>query len=193
MEMFFVGMLVGWVSLFFFVGLIQIKPKRGGAVRVPGGIVMTECDEPVQVIPLKMFSPPPPPPRSTAPPPQIVILVKGEIVVDTMNRWKALFHLCWLFGHDHQSIVDCDARKSLQRCGRCGHSFQYDWEAVLSPDWIGFCDDAHRCPLCMGWKPRNWERCGNEVCELNPNGPPHLMPDGSARHLLDGPRQSLER
>lgn len=112
------------------------------------------------------------------------------MVVRPGNRWKALFHLCWLFGHKYRDIVDCDSRRVFNRCAQCGREAQYDFEAALSPDWIGFCDETHRCPLCLGWKPRNWERCGNEICELNPNGPVYLMPDGSARHLPDGPHRT---
>lgn len=102
------------------------------------------------------------------------------------NRWKALFHLCWLFGHDHKTIVDCDARRSFNCCIRCGHEFQYDFQVFLPPDWIGFCDDEHRCPLCSGWKPRGYDRCGHEICIVNPDGPLHRCPDGTVRHKLDG-------
>lgn len=101
------------------------------------------------------------------------------------NRWKAFFHLCWLLGHEGQPVVDCDARKSFTRCPRCECEFQYDFQAALSPDWIGFCDEAHRCPLCMGWKPKDWSRCANEVCALNPNGFLHQMQDGTVKYRLD--------
>lgn len=101
------------------------------------------------------------------------------------NRWKYLFHLCWLTGHEHEPILDCDVRKSFSRCSRCGYEFQYDFQVALPPEWIGFCDEAHRCPLCMGWKPRGWDRCANEICEMNPDGPLHLMPDGTVKHWLD--------
>lgn len=103
----------------------------------------------------------------------------------SMSRWKAFFELCWLFGHDHQPVVDCDARRAFTRCTGCGHSFQYDFQAALGPDWIGFCDPPHRCPLCFGWKPRDWDRCSNEICALNPDGPLRLRPDGSVGHDLD--------
>jgi hypothetical protein len=63
---------------------------------------------------------------------------------------------------------------------------QYDFERGMSPEWIGFCDEAHKCPLCMGWKPRGWERCGVEVCKLNPNGKIYLTPDGGGEYRLDG-------
>lgn len=106
--------------------------------------------------------------------------------VTTMNKWKAFFELCWLRGHDHQPIVDCDVRRAFERCAKCGHEFQYDFEAALGPTWIGFCDPAHSCELCMGWKPRDWDRCANEVCTLNPNGRLRLRPDGSAGFNLDG-------
>lgn len=102
-----------------------------------------------------------------------------------MKGWRTFFHLCWFFGHAHEQIVDCDKRRSFQRCTKCAHEFQYDFQAALSPDWIGYCDDAHRCPLCFGWKRKDWDRCANEVCEINPNGPVYLMPDGTAKHDLD--------
>lgn len=108
-------------------------------------------------------------------------------VVRKGRRWAAFFNLCWLFGHDAVPVVDCDSRRAFNRCAKCGRETQYDFEAALTPDWIGFVDDAHCCPLCMGWKPADWDRCANEVCGLNPDGPLHLMPDGSARHMPDGP------
>ena len=114
-------------------------------------------------------------------------------VIQKGNRWDALFNLCWLMGHDPIPVLDCDARKAFNRCLKCRRETQYDFEALLTPDWIGFVDPPHRCPLCFGWKPREWERCANELCELNPDGPLHLMPDGTAKHLLDGPRRSSIR
>lgn len=102
-----------------------------------------------------------------------------------MNIWKALFNLCWLKGHDHEQIVDCDARRSFNRCTRCGHEHQYDFQATLSPNWIGFCDPPHRCPLCLGWKPPDWDRCANEICSMNPNGPIKLRSDGTVGYDLD--------
>lgn len=103
-----------------------------------------------------------------------------------MKRWKAF--LCWFRGHNHQQIVDYDARRVFQCCTKCGHSFQYDFEAALGPTWIGFCDTAHRCPLCFGWKPRDWDRCAHEICDINPDGPLRLKPDGSLGHDLDSRR-----
>jgi hypothetical protein len=97
--------------------------------------------------------------------------------------WKTF--RCWWFGHDHEQIVDYDARRVFQRCVKCGHEFQYDFQAQLTPQWIGFCDPPHTCPLCMGWKPRHWDRCANEVCEINPNGPLRLTPDGGLDFDLD--------
>lgn len=102
-----------------------------------------------------------------------------------MSRWKAFFNLCWLFGHHHEQVIDCDARRASQRCVKCGHEFQYDFQKQLTPEWIGFCSDGHRCPLCMGWKPRDWDRCGNELCTLNPNGPMRVLPDGNLGFDLD--------
>lgn len=110
-----------------------------------------------------------------------------------MNRWKALFHLCWLLGHHHQLILDFDARKSFNRCSKCGDEFQYDFQRALTPDWIGWCDRLHSCPLCMGWKPKDWDRCGNEICKLNPNGPLRKLPGGHVGYLLDGPHQSSQK
>lgn len=103
-----------------------------------------------------------------------------------MKWWKDFLSLCWLRGHDHEQVVDCDARRAFQLCGRCGHEFQYDFQAGLSPGWVGFCDEDHSCELCMGWKPRGWDRCANEVCLLNPNGPLSLLPDGEVGYDLDG-------
>lgn len=103
------------------------------------------------------------------------------------NRWASFFQLCWCFGHDDFPIVDSDARRSFHRCRRCGREAQYDFEAEIPSNWIGFIDDVHRCPLCLGWKPKDIDRCANEICDLNPNGPLRIMPDGSVRHMLDGP------
>lgn len=107
------------------------------------------------------------------------------MTMSEMNRWKAFFNLCWLVGHGHEQIVDCDARRSFNRCTKCGHEFQYDFQACLSPEWIGFCDKQHSCPLCMGWKPKKWDRCANEICTLNPNGPLRLLPDGNVNYDPD--------
>lgn len=101
---------------------------------------------------------------------------------------KALWSLCWLRGHDHQLVVDCEARRSFQRCTRCEHTFQYDFQAALSRDWIGFIDKVHSCKLCGGWKPNDWDRCANEICSLNPDGPLRIRPDGSVGHDLDSRR-----
>lgn len=109
-----------------------------------------------------------------------------------MNLWRAFFHLCWLSGHDHQPVVDCDKRRSYQCCTKCGHEFQYDFQRTLSPEWIGFCDKDHSCALCMGWKPRDWDRCANEICALNPNGPLKLRPNRTVGYDLDV-RQSPQR
>lgn len=110
-------------------------------------------------------------------------------VIRKGNAWAALSNLCWLWHQDDQ-VVDCDARRVFQRCSACGRESQFGFQAALGPNWIGFCDEVHRCPLCTGWKPRGWGRCGNEICVLNPNGPLFLMPDGSGRHFLGGPGQS---
>lgn len=100
-----------------------------------------------------------------------------------MKRWKAF--LCWLSGHDHEQIVDYDIPKAFQRCRRCGHEFQYDFQSALTRKWIGFCDEAHTCKLCFGWKPREWDRCANEICELNPDGALHFNTDGTMGPRLD--------
>jgi hypothetical protein len=102
-----------------------------------------------------------------------------------VNRWKAFFGLCWLRGHDHEQIVDCDARRAFNRCKACGHEFQYDFQEALPPYWIGFCDKAHSCPLCMGWKPKDWDRCANEICAMNPDGPLYRNSDGTVGPRLD--------
>lgn len=102
-----------------------------------------------------------------------------------MNWWRAFFNLCWLRTHDHQTIVDCDARRAFQCCTNCGHSFQYDFQAELPKNFIGFIDKAHSCGLCGGWRPRDWDRCANEICTLNPDGPLRMRPDGSIGHNLD--------
>jgi len=101
-------------------------------------------------------------------------------------NWRGIFSLCWLRGHGYSQIVDCDQRRVYEKCVVCGHEMQYDFERGMSPEWIGFCDEAHKCPLCMGWKPRGWERCGVEVCKLNPNGKIYLLPDGGGEYRLDG-------
>jgi len=100
-----------------------------------------------------------------------------------LKWWKEF--CCWLRGHDDVLILDCDARRSFNRCTRCGYEFQYDFQAALKPDWIGFCDPPHQCPLCFGWKPRDWDRCAQEVCEINPDGMMRLQPDGSFGPNLD--------
>lgn len=102
-----------------------------------------------------------------------------------MNRWKAFFGLCWLRGHDHQQIVDYEARRVFMLCTRCGHEFQYDFQAALTPEWIGFRMEGHRCPLCGGWKPKDWDRCAIEICEMNPDGLLRLNPDGTIGPRLD--------
>lgn len=102
-----------------------------------------------------------------------------------MKWWKKFANFCWLRGHAHQPIVDCDSRRAFHRCMKCGHEFQYDFEAAITPEWIGFCDKDHSCKLCLGWKPRDWDRCGNEICTLNPNGPMRLLPDGEVWYDLD--------
>lgn len=102
-----------------------------------------------------------------------------------MSWWKAFFEFCWLRGHDDHQIVDCDARRVFYRCRRCGHEFQSNLQAALTPNWIGFCDPAHRCQLCFGWKPKDWDRCANEICMMNPEGPLHLHPDGTIGPRLD--------
>lgn len=109
-----------------------------------------------------------------------------------MKWWKALVSLCWLRGHDHHQIVDHDARRAFQLCTKCGYSFQYEFQASLTPNWIGFCDHDHSCELCMGWKPRDWDRCGNEVCLLNPNGPIRFLQNGEIGYDLDS-RGSLQK
>jgi len=101
-------------------------------------------------------------------------------------NWRGIFSLCWLRGHRYSQIVDCDQRRVYEKCVVCGHEMQYDFERGMSPEWIGFCDEAHKCPLCMGWKPRGWERCGVEVCRLNPNGMMYLKDDGQAEFRMDG-------
>lgn len=105
-----------------------------------------------------------------------------------MSLWKAFFKLCWLLSHNSEQIVDCDERRVFQRCVKCGHEFQYDFQAEMSPHWVGFCDKAHTCLLCGGWKPKDWDRCANEVCDLNPNGPLWLTPDGNLDYDLDSRR-----
>lgn len=100
-----------------------------------------------------------------------------------MSRWKAF--VCWLGGHNERLIIDYDARRSFNRCTECGYEFQYDFQKALGPDWIGFCADGHRCPLCFGWKPKDWDRCANEICTLNPNGRLRLRSDGSMGYDLD--------
>ena len=100
-----------------------------------------------------------------------------------VQRWKTF--LCWLGSHDHQCVIDCDARKSFQRCTRCGYEFQYDFQVALTPAWIGFCMDGHRCPICGGWKPKDWDRCANEICEMNPDGPLRVHQDGTIGPMLD--------
>lgn len=110
---------------------------------------------------------------------------KNMTVYRAGSGWRALFHLCWLFGHGEEHVVDCDARRSFNRCIRCGREWQYEFQENISPDWIGFIDEIHRCPLCLGWKPRSWDRCQNEICELNPDGPLHLLPDGTVTHDPD--------
>lgn len=105
-----------------------------------------------------------------------------------MKWWKAFLGFCWLRGHDHQPTVDCDAHRAFNRCTRCGHEHQYDFQRALGPNWIGFCDPSHRCPLCFGWKPREWDRCANEICSLNPDGMLRMRSDGSVGHDLDSRR-----
>lgn len=103
-----------------------------------------------------------------------------------MSKWKAFFGLCWCFGHDHQQVVDCEERRAFQKCSRCGNEFQYDFQAWLPPEWIGFCDPDHTCPLCFGWKPKAYDRCANEICSINPDGLLKFHPDGTLRPDLDG-------
>ena len=91
-------------------------------------------------------------------------------MIAATNKWKALLELCWLLGHEEQQIVDHDARRVFGRCLKCGREAQSSFQASLHADWIGFCDEAHRCPLCSGWKPRGWNRCAGKVCLLNPEG-----------------------
>ena len=92
-----------------------------------------------------------------------------------MNRLKAFFHLCWVLGHDHEPIVDTEARRAFNRCTRCGHEHQYDFQASLPLEWIGFASGDNKCPLCMGWKPKAWKFCSSGYCELNPKGPIRLV------------------
>jgi hypothetical protein len=76
--------------------------------------------------------------------------------------------VCWIVGHDHNTVVDYEARRTYERCRRCGHTFQYDFEENLSSDWIGYCDTDHPCPVCLGWKPKEWKMCSSTYCKVNP-------------------------
>lgn len=75
---------------------------------------------------------------------------------------------CAFGHHDDVTIVDCDARRSFQRCRECKREFQYPFQAEIGADWIGFIDKAHTCPKCLGWRPRDARYCGGLVCSLNP-------------------------
>src|SRR3990172_5163452 len=99
--------------------------------------------------------------------------------------------ICWLLLHDYEHIVDNEERRSFQRCRRCLHEFQHDFERSLSKDWIGFAGGPNKCELCMGWKSRADARCGGAICVLNPRPnremPPPMKNCGKCgEHLMFG-------
>lgn len=76
--------------------------------------------------------------------------------------------LCKLLGHRHgELVVDCQRRKAFHPCARCGDEFQYDFEREIDPRWIGFAHGENQCPLCLGWKSKDWLRCGKQFCIMN--------------------------
>lgn len=83
---------------------------------------------------------------------------------------------CRRKGCDSEQIVDCENRRTYQKCKVCGKETQYDFQAYLNgTDWVGFCSGENKCSLCMGWKPRAWKFCSSSYCELNPKGPMRLV------------------